>query len=41
VNFAFALMDEQQHAPDEFFRLSSFRRGQVANGRLLHRLEKR
>ena len=30
VNFAFALEDEQQHAPDEFFRLSSFRRGQKA-----------
>jgi acetylornithine deacetylase/succinyl-diaminopimelate desuccinylase-like protein len=41
VNFAFALMDEQHHAPDEFFRLSSFRRGQVAYGRLLHRLGKR
>jgi acetylornithine deacetylase/succinyl-diaminopimelate desuccinylase-like protein len=41
VNFAFALMDEQQHAPDEFFRLSSFRRGQVAYGKLLHRLGKR
>jgi len=40
VNFAFALTDEQQHAPDEFFRLSSFRRGQVAYGRLLHRLGK-
>jgi acetylornithine deacetylase/succinyl-diaminopimelate desuccinylase-like protein len=41
VNFAFALWDEQQHAPDEFFRLSSFRRGQEAYGRLLHRLGKR
>ena len=40
VNFAFALMDEQMHAPDEFFRLSSFRRGQVAYGKLLHELEK-
>jgi acetylornithine deacetylase/succinyl-diaminopimelate desuccinylase-like protein len=38
VNFAFALMDEQMHAPNEFFRLSNFRRGQVAYGRLLHRL---
>ncbi len=38
VNFAFGLMDEQIHAPDEFFRLSSFRRGQVAYGKLLHRL---
>jgi len=38
VNFAFGLMDEQIHAPDEFFRLSSFRRGPVAYGKLLHRL---
>jgi acetylornithine deacetylase/succinyl-diaminopimelate desuccinylase-like protein len=41
VNFAFALWDEQQHAPNEFFRLSSFQRGQEAYGRLLHRLGKR
>lgn len=41
VNFAFALLDEQQHAPDEFFRLSSFRRGQEAYGRLLYRLGNR
>jgi acetylornithine deacetylase/succinyl-diaminopimelate desuccinylase-like protein len=30
VNFAFGLKDENVHAPDEFFRLSSFRRGQRA-----------
>lgn len=41
VNFGFGLMDEQIHAPDEFFRLSSFRRGQVAYGRILHRLGER
>jgi acetylornithine deacetylase/succinyl-diaminopimelate desuccinylase-like protein len=41
VNFAFALLDEQQHAPDEFFRLSSFRHGQKAYGRLLHELGQR
>jgi len=41
VNFAFALWDEQQHAPNEFFRLSSFLRGQEAYGRLLRRLGKR
>ena len=41
VNFGFGLMDEQIHAPDEFFRLSSFRRGQVAYGRMLHRLGER
>lgn len=40
VGFAFGLPDEQIHAPDEFFRLSSFRRGQVAYGKLLHELEK-
>jgi acetylornithine deacetylase/succinyl-diaminopimelate desuccinylase-like protein len=41
VNFAFALLDEQQHAPDEFFRLSSFRHGQRAYGKLLYRLGQR
>ncbi|MBV9230532.1 MAG: dipeptidase [Chloroflexi bacterium] len=41
VNFGFALMDEQLHAPNEFFRLSSFRRGQIAYGKLLHELGKR
>ena len=42
VGFAFGLMDEQIHAPNEFFRLSSFRRGSVAYCKLLHRLaEKR
>lgn len=40
VNFAFGLMDEQFHAPNEFFRLSSFRRGPVAYGKLLHELAK-
>jgi acetylornithine deacetylase/succinyl-diaminopimelate desuccinylase-like protein len=40
VNFSFALPDEQQHAPNEFFRLSSFRHGQRAYGTLLHRLGK-
>ncbi|HVB71994.1 MAG TPA: dipeptidase [Ktedonobacteraceae bacterium] len=40
VIFGFGLMDEQIHAPDEFFRLSSFRRGPVAYGKLLHRLGK-
>lgn len=38
VNFAFALPDEQFHAPDEFFRLGSFRRGQIAYCKLLHSL---
>jgi acetylornithine deacetylase/succinyl-diaminopimelate desuccinylase-like protein len=41
VNFAFGLMDEQIHAPNEFFRLNNFRRGQVAYGKLLHRLGER
>ena len=40
VSFGFALMDEHIHAPDEFFRLSSFRRGPVAYGKLLHKLGK-
>ena len=38
VTFAFGLPDERVHAPDEFFRLSSFRRGQLAWARLLARL---
>ncbi len=38
VNFAFALNDERQHSPNEFFRLASFRRGQRAYGLLLARL---
>lgn len=38
VIFAFSLMDERFHAPDEFFRLSSFDRGQKAYCKLLHRL---
>lgn len=38
VGFAFGLDDEQIHAPNEFYRLSSFQRGPVAYGKLLHRL---
>lgn len=38
VNFAFALNDERQHSPNEFFRLSSFEKGQGAYCNLLHRL---
>jgi acetylornithine deacetylase/succinyl-diaminopimelate desuccinylase-like protein len=38
VGFGFALDDEQFHAPNEFFRLNSFRRGQEAWCRLLQRL---
>jgi acetylornithine deacetylase/succinyl-diaminopimelate desuccinylase-like protein len=38
VGFAFGLEDEHIHAPDEFFRLSSFRRGPVAYCKLLDRL---
>jgi acetylornithine deacetylase/succinyl-diaminopimelate desuccinylase-like protein len=38
VSFGFGLPDERFHAPDEFYRLASFRRGQVAYGRLLARL---
>lgn len=36
--FAFGLPDENLHAPNEFFRLSSFRIGQTAYCRLLERL---
>ena len=35
--FAFGLDDENLHAPNEFFRLSSFRTGQTAYCRLLER----
>jgi acetylornithine deacetylase/succinyl-diaminopimelate desuccinylase-like protein len=38
VNFGFGLEDEQIHAPNEFFRLSSFSRGQMAYCKLLHKL---
>lgn len=38
VNFAFALNDERQHSPNEFFRLASFEKGQGAYCRLLERL---
>ncbi len=38
VLFAFALRDEFQHSPNEFFRLSSFDLGQRAYGRLLERM---
>jgi acetylornithine deacetylase/succinyl-diaminopimelate desuccinylase-like protein len=38
VCFAFCLKDEQIHSPNEFFRLSSFRRGSIAYGKVLHRL---
>ena len=35
---AFALKDERQHSPNEFFRLSGFERGQEAYGMLLTKL---
>jgi acetylornithine deacetylase/succinyl-diaminopimelate desuccinylase-like protein len=38
IVFAFGLHDERQHSPNEFFRLSSYKRGQKAYGMLLHRL---
>jgi acetylornithine deacetylase/succinyl-diaminopimelate desuccinylase-like protein len=38
INFAFALNDEKQHSPNEFFRLSSFVKGQHAYCKLIHRL---
>jgi acetylornithine deacetylase/succinyl-diaminopimelate desuccinylase-like protein len=38
VIFAFGLRDERQHSPNEFFRLSSWERGQRAYGRLWKRM---
>jgi acetylornithine deacetylase/succinyl-diaminopimelate desuccinylase-like protein len=40
VVFAFGLQDELQHSPNEFFRLSSYERGQKAYGMLWERLGK-
>ena len=40
VNFAFGLNDENVHGPDEFFRLKSFSRAQLAYGLLLEKLSK-
>lgn len=40
VNFAFALDNENIHAPNEFFRLAAFERGQHAYARLLNELSK-
>ena len=38
VNFAFSLNDENIHAPDEFFRISSFKRSLNAYCMMLERL---
>lgn len=38
VFFSFSTSDEDYHAPNEFFRLSSFRTGQIAWARILERL---
>lgn len=38
VNFAFGLKDENVHAPNEFFRLTSFERGQKAYCLILEQL---
>ncbi|MBN1662308.1 MAG: dipeptidase [Deltaproteobacteria bacterium] len=38
VSFGFGLGDEQYHAPDEFFRISSFERGRIAYGMLFAKL---
>jgi acetylornithine deacetylase/succinyl-diaminopimelate desuccinylase-like protein len=40
IIFAFGLRDERAHSPNEFFRLSSFDKGQRAYGMLLDRLAK-
>ena len=41
INFAFGLNDEHVHAPDEFFRVSSFDRGQQAYGMIFEELATR
>jgi len=38
IIFAFGLEDERQHSPNEFFRLSSYERGQKAYGMLLNQM---
>ncbi|MCX5907748.1 MAG: dipeptidase [Deltaproteobacteria bacterium] len=38
IVFGFGLQDERQHSPNEFFRLSSYERGQRAYAMLLNRL---
>jgi acetylornithine deacetylase/succinyl-diaminopimelate desuccinylase-like protein len=38
VLFAFGLVDELMHSPNEFFRLSAYRRGSLAYALLLERL---
>ena len=38
ISFGFGIEDENYHAPDEFFRLASFRKGQAAYCKLLHKL---
>lgn len=38
--FGFSLADENLHAPNEFFRLKNFRRGQIAYCRLIEELGK-
>jgi acetylornithine deacetylase/succinyl-diaminopimelate desuccinylase-like protein len=40
AGLGFSLMDENLHAPDEFFRLENFKRGQVAYCRLFEELAK-
>ena len=40
ISFAFGIEDENFHAPDEFFRLASFRKSQRAYCRLLEELGK-
>ncbi len=37
ISFGFGIEDENYHAPDEFFRLASFRKGQAAYCKLLHK----
>ena len=39
VNLAFGLDDENIHGPDEFFRLESFSRAQLAYGLMLEQFD--
>lgn len=40
ISFGFGIEDENFHAPDEFFRLASFRKSQIAYCKLLAELGK-
>ena len=41
IVFGFGLEDERLHSPNEFFRLSSYEKGQKAYGMFLERMGER